>query len=321
VPIEEPVASLPTKRVSQRQSAQEKEPFHTCVSRPKRSRRSQKEPRYFCTSCEEGFREKYDWKRHEETYQERNEKYECGLCNNIYFLDKDFVHHHQKSHRCRVCVEKQHVGLARRARQARTGWGCGFCNHFSSEWTERCNHISRHFEKGETMMAWNHSQVIFSLLQRPEIIVAWCRLLESKQRTRFPFSWKPESTGRVEGYPEANAQPQLQDLLEYYTPDQSAVELARLAFEKGRREKALPPPPVPEKDNEPHYAQEYPPHQPTQPALRQQPFLHDVINDVPSWNTFLGTILEDPSLPTGVCDYDAFAAAFTDNSDEFHCFQ
>jgi len=308
--------------VSQRQLNQDKEPFQTCVSRAKRSRHSQKEPRYWCTACKEGFGEKYDWKRHEETYQERKEKYECGLCKNIYFLDKDFTKHHRESHRCQVCVGREHVDVARSTRQARTGWGCGFCSHFSSDWAERCNHVGRHFENGDTMATWNHSQVIFSLLQRPELILAWCLLLENKQRTKSPFSWNQQTTGRVDGYPEAKCQPQLQDLLEYYTPNQDVSALARLAFDKGQVEKALPRPParpaVPEKDfglhHAPQFSATHPP--PPQHAPPPAPVLQDCMNDVPSWD-FLGTIPEDPILPTNLCDYDDIAAAFDNIPREF----
>jgi hypothetical protein len=176
------------------------------------------------------------------------------------------------------------------------------------------------------MATWNHSQVIFSLLQRPELIVAWCLLLEDKQRTKAPFSWKQQTTGRVDGYPEAKIQPQLQDLLEYYTPNQDAVALAHLAFDKGRLEKALPPPParpaVPEKDYESRYTRQssttHPP--PPQYAPPPPPVPHVSMDDMPPWNTFLSTIPEDSNLPTNVCDYDAIAAAFDHLHHEFRHF-
>ncbi|PVI06856.1 hypothetical protein DM02DRAFT_377342 [Periconia macrospinosa] len=310
----EPSATRPIPRPQQ---TPKKEPFQTCVSRKKRSRSSQQQSRYWCTSCKEGFKEKYDWKRHEETYQERTEMFACELCNNVYFLDKDFVHHHQKSHRCRVCAEKQHVELARKPRMSRTGWGCGFCNHFSSNWTERCNHISKHFEKEDkTMDDWHHSQVIFSLLQRPEILRHWCRLLEVKQRTGSPFRWRKHDTGRVEGFPESNCDPQLQDLLEYYTPEYgSTLTIVRLAFDTGLREKELPSLPVPEEAPEP--LTQPPPQRISASQTDQDRFSqNDLMGDVAPWSLVghLGTIPEDPFQPTDVCtlDYDALDAAFND---------
>ncbi|KAL5380420.1 hypothetical protein DPSP01_007742 [Paraphaeosphaeria sporulosa] len=314
-----PPARTPFKRAHERQPSQDREPFLTCVSRNKRSRRSAKEPKYQCTACSEGFQQKYDWKRHEETYQERTEMFECELCLNVYFLEKDFIHHHQGSHRCQVCIPKRHVEMARKKRVARTGWGCGFCVHFSTSWQERCSHISEHFErKGHTMADWKHSRVIWSLLQRPEILQEWCYLLETKQRTQNPFSWKESTTGRAEGYPDTDAQPQLQDLLEFYPQPHNAAAIARLAFETGLREKELPkaPPPVPKKD-------QYPLQLPHQSMYHQGqhsgPFsaaVYDPMPDMPIWNR-LGAIPEDPFQPTNVVtlDYDELSAAFNNTYD------
>ncbi|KAF2441787.1 hypothetical protein P171DRAFT_79222 [Karstenula rhodostoma CBS 690.94] len=319
-----PVASLPStrtpfRRTHERQPSQDREPFLTCVSRNKRSRRSTKEPKYQCTACSEGFQQKYDWKRHEETYQERTEMFECDLCLNVYFLEKDFIHHHQGSHRCQVCVPKRHVEMARKKRIARTGWGCGFCVHFSMSWQERCNHISEHFEKkGHTMADWKHSRVIWSLLQRPDILQEWCFLLETKQRTQNPFSWKESTTGRSEGYPDTDVQPQLQDLLEFYPQSHDAAAIARLAFETGLRGMESPkaPPPVPKKD-------QYPSQPPQQSMFSQRqhsaPFsaaVYDHMTESPIWNR-LGAIPEDPFQPTNVVmlGYDALNAAFNNTYD------
>ncbi|KAL5409705.1 hypothetical protein PMIN03_005833 [Paraphaeosphaeria minitans] len=319
-----PIASPPSARTPSKQAyecrpSQDKERFLTCVLRNKRSRRSAKEPKYQCTACSEGFQQKYDWKRHEETYQERTEMFECELCMNVYFLEKDFIHHHQVSHRCQVCVPKKHVEMARKKRVARSSWGCGFCVHLSTSWLERCNHISGHFErKGHTMADWKHSRVIWSLLQRPEILQEWCYLLETKQRTQNPFSWKESTTGRSEGYPDTDAQPQLQDLLEFYPQSHKAAAIARLAFEMGLREKELPkaPPPVPKKDQ---YPQQLPRHSMYPQSQHSDPFsaaVYDPMPDMPIWNG-LGAIPEDPFQPTNVVtlDYDELNAAFSDTYD------
>ncbi|RMZ66226.1 Zinc finger C2H2 [Pyrenophora seminiperda CCB06] len=219
--------------------SQEKDYFKTCVSASKQSRASSKKHKYFCTSCRRPFVEKADWKRHEETYQERQEMFRCDLCPAIYFLEKDFATHHVQSHRCAPCGDntrcnkKAHVMSARKRRMTRTGWGCGFCCHFSSDWTERCNHIAYHVEKeGLTISKWYHSMVILSLLQRPDLCYEWIGLLRSAQPRITSCSWNQHSTGRVEGYPESNPTPQLQDYLEYFCPDQDAAALAQLAFDK-----------------------------------------------------------------------------------------
>jgi hypothetical protein len=283
---------LPKKQATQRPPAQERDPFATCVSRPQRPRRSHKETKYACTACKEPFATKYDWKRHEETYQERPEMFQCSLCDIIYFLDKDFLYHHQKGHRCKTCDQFGHVLSARKQRTVRTGWGCGFCVHFSTDWKERCDHVARHFEKGgKTMKDWHQSTVIYSLLQRPEIRSEWNRILQSQQRLNPRFGWNQHSTGRVEGYPDSNPTPQLQDLLEYYTPIQDAAALAQLAYEQGLLRKKLPntpaPSQVPEKDHYHHHhaASHY-----------------DPTEDTVSWNRFTNTIPEDDVMPSGVCN-------------------
>jgi len=255
-----------------------KNSFKTCVSTHKQSRISNKEHKYFCTACKKTFVSKADWKRHEETYQERVEQYQCDLCSSIYFLDKDFVAHHKNSHRCISCADnvqcskKRHVQEARQQRRTRTGWGCGFCCHFSNDWTERCNHIARHLERGgNTVANWYHSMVIFSLLQRPAIQLEWNRLLKSTCEQQLTLAWNRHSTGRVEGYPETGDAPQLQDLLEYYTPDQDAALIAGLAFDK------LVPPPVPAKDS------------PMTPP-------NALNNDI--WELMSNTVVADTILPT-----------------------
>lgn len=321
-PIQVQVAPSSAKQTAHHQSPVEKKPFATCVSRTRRSGRSQKPPRYWCTSCEEGFGEKYDWKRHEETYQERTVMFACYNCENIYFLEKDFVLHHQKSHRCTRCA-KDHVDAARKRRRTRTGWGCGFCIHFSHNWAERCHHISQHFDNGKTMDNWMPTKVIYSLLHRPEINSEWQLLLARKQRMNPSFGWNPETTGRVEGYPEANPQPQLQDLLEYYTPQQNtAAAIAQLAFDTGlvKKEllivKELPPPPPPpppmEVDQPVQWRDERATSAPYPSVLCTAP---EPMGDIPSWDNLSNTMLEDDVLPTNECPllYDPLNLDFGPN--------
>ncbi|KAH9876282.1 hypothetical protein J1614_004161 [Plenodomus biglobosus] len=279
-----PVSPSPRKRPAQRQTTQERDYFRSCVSTNKQSRPCNKEHKHFCTICEKTFVSKADWKRHEETYQERTEKFQCDNCTAIYFLDKDFVAHHVKSHQCVTCSDsikcsmKRHVQQARQRRRSRTGWGCGFCTHFSDDWTERCNHIAHHIEKeGKTQSNWYHSKVIYSLLQRPAIQKEWHKLLENRQERELTIGWNQGSTGRTEGYPESNPTPQLQDLLEYYTPDQDAAALALLAFDKLK----LPPPPVPRKDH-------------------RKTSLDDLTHTLDSWAQMMDGIISDPVLATGV---------------------
>jgi hypothetical protein len=274
-----------------RTPAQEKDYNKTCVSRKQRARRSTTVAKYFCTTCKEAFGEKADWKRHEETYQERPEEFQCDLCQAKYFLDKDFVTHHVQGHGCAHCSAntkcsiKKHVLEARKPRNPRTGWGCGFCYHFSINWTERCHHIAHHFDhEGKTMADWNHSAVIYSLLQRPVVLKEWNAILESKKRAFIGFGWDSQSTGRVEGYPDSTKTLQLQDALEYFTPGQDAAALAQNAYDLAVKKISREPPPVPPKDCPiPHKAT-----------------VHDMMRDTESLTQFARSIINDDQLPTGV---------------------
>jgi hypothetical protein len=235
-PIEGPILQTPKKRTAPRIPAPEKDFYKTCASRTQRARRSTTVPKYFCTSCGEPFGEKADWKRHEETYQERPEEFQCDRCPAKYFLDKDFVKHH-RSHNCAhcasstKCADRQHVQDARTPRTMRTGWGCGFCYHFSTRWAERCHHVAQHFDtERKTMHDWNHSVVIVSLLQRPAMRREWAALLASKKRAHLDFSWDPHATRRVEGYPDSTATAHIQDELEYLAPGHDAAALARRVY-------------------------------------------------------------------------------------------
>lgn len=204
----EPTPPPTPKSATSRTSAPAKDPYKTCVSHSQRARRTETEEKYFCTICKEHFKQKYDWKRHEETYQERFDEFACDLCNIKYFLEKDFVKHHVAHHRCDRCRErtrhalKKHVQYSRQPRSKRSGWGCGFCVYFCSDWTKRCDHIANHFEvERKKMEDWDHSRVIYSLLQRPDIVQAWDAIVRSKGPSSITYEWDPTTTGRVEGYP------------------------------------------------------------------------------------------------------------------------
>jgi hypothetical protein len=134
------------------------------------------------------------------------------------------------------------------------------------------------------MANWNHSAVIYSLLQRPAILVEWNALLSVRKRTFIGFGWDAQTTARVDGYPDSNNALQLQDALEYYTSDQNAAALAQYAFDlavkKIARERT--PPPVPPKDN------------------NDKPSLGDITKEMESMTQFINDIIDDKRSPTGV---------------------
>jgi hypothetical protein len=138
------------------------------------------------------------------------------------------------------------------------------------------------------MTDWNHSSVIYSLLQRPAVLIKWNAVLESKRRAFIGFGWDPESTARVEGYPDSNQTLQLQDALEFFTPDQDAAALARKAFvlavTKVAHQSSEIAPPVPPKDY----------------RVNHKASLQDIMKETESWTQFVKSIINDDQLPTGV---------------------
>lgn len=294
-PVDAPSPQKSRKRHTPRVPAPEKDYYKTCVSRKQRARRANTVQKYFCTICKEPFVEKADWKRHEETYQERPEEFQCDICHAKYFLDKDFVNHHVQTHNCMPCYtstkcsDKKHVQESRRQRKIRTGWGCGFCYHFSTNWVERCNHIAHHFDhEGKTMADWCHSVVIYSLLRRPAVLMEWDSVLQSMNQPFTGFAWTAEATGRVEGYPNSSRYPRLQDALEYFTPKQDAAALARKAYDLAvktiaRQDRDIAPP-VPAKD--------YP--------VDHEALLQNIMDETESWTRFAKSIIDDDQLATNV---------------------
>lgn len=108
-------------------------------------------------------------------------------------------------------------------------------------------------------------------------------------------SWNQHSTGRVEGYPESNPVPQLQDYLEYFTPDQDPVALAQLAYRKMIRHSEAPPrtaaplPPLPQEQQQQVSARE-----------RRGQTLEDLKRDTEQWTPFINSVIADDVLPQGI---------------------
>lgn len=140
------------------------------------------------------------------------------------------------------------------------------------------------------MEDWNHSSVIYSLIQRPTILREWNAVLERKKRTFIGFGWNPQTTGRVEGYPDSNPTLQLQDALEFFTPNGNPAALARKAFDlavtKVDREIPDVAPPVPPK--------------PKDYRIKHKASIQDITRDTESWTQFVRSIVNDDQLPTNV---------------------
>lgn len=181
---------------------------------------------YWCTSCDTSFKRKYDWKRHEDEFHERWRKYPCPEpgCNRSFWGSNSFNQHHKQCHGCTTCPHAEKVVKFLRKRKF---WACGFCSALHPARERHVEHVARHFESGLTKNDWMHSRVVYGLLHQPLIHAAWENLISSKQSgfgRRPQFSWHPSKTGRAQGFLEKENPGQLQDLLEFFSGDESEAQ-------------------------------------------------------------------------------------------------
>ncbi|KAJ3496128.1 hypothetical protein NLG97_g2882 [Lecanicillium saksenae] len=182
---------------------------------------------YWCTSCETSFKRKYDWKRHEDEFHERWRKYPCPEpgCNRSFWGSNSFNQHHKQCHGCKTCPHAEKVVKFLRKRKY---WACGFCSALHPARERHVEHVARHFESGLGKNDWMHSRVIYGLLHQPLIHTAWDALVAEKHTSyggrRPQFSWHPSKTGRAQGFLEKESPGQLQDLLEFFSGDESEAQ-------------------------------------------------------------------------------------------------
>ncbi|PNP41877.1 hypothetical protein TGAMA5MH_06272 [Trichoderma gamsii] len=190
---------------------------------------------YWCTSCETSFKRKYDWKRHEDEFHERWRKYPCPEpgCNRSFWGSNSFNQHHKQCHGCKTCPHAEKVVRFLRKRKY---WACGFCSALHPARERHVEHVARHFESGLGKAEWMHSRVIYGLLHQPLIHNAWDAMVTGKQAEfggrRPQFSWHPSKTGRAQGFLEKENPGQLQDLLEFFSGDESEAQwIVGIAFD------------------------------------------------------------------------------------------
>ncbi|TWU71337.1 hypothetical protein ED733_002006 [Metarhizium rileyi] len=204
---------------------------------------------YWCTSCETSFKRKYDWKRHEDEFHERWRKYPCPEpgCNRSFWGSNSFNQHHKQCHGCKTCPHAEKVVKFLRKRKY---WACGFCSALHPARERHVEHVARHFESGLSKGDWMHSRVVYGLLHQPLIREAWDTIVEGKRSDyggrRPQFSWHPSKTGRAQGFLEKESPGQLQDLLEFFSGDESEASwVVGIAYELADIVMGAPPTPTP----------------------------------------------------------------------------
>lgn len=148
---------------------------------------------YQCTFCTDTFRSKYDWTRHEGTLHLTLERWICmphgplhreptETFSTCVFCDEvDPSPAHLEAHDASKCVAKpqpartfyrkdhfrQHLRLSHdvyEVRPSMKNWAskvthmksrCGFCKETFTLWSDRNDHLARHFRAGALMKDWN----------------------------------------------------------------------------------------------------------------------------------------------------------------------
>ncbi|KAL7922856.1 hypothetical protein ACQKWADRAFT_71429 [Trichoderma austrokoningii] len=253
---------------------------------------------YWCTSCETSFKRKYDWKRHEDEFHERWRKYPCPEpgCNRSFWGSNSFNQHHKQCHGCKTCPHAEKVVRFLRKRKY---WACGFCSALHPARERHVEHVARHFESGLGKADWMHSRVIYGLLHQPLIHNAWDAMVTGKQAEfggrRPQFSWHPSKTGRAQGFLEKENPGQLQDLLEFFSGDESearwivgiAFDLSDMAFSSSQQQQfgnAMAPPPSSYPQQQADSRMSFASPLPSQTPQQQQQMLASPFNSTPYRN-------------------------------------
>ncbi|KAL1859182.1 hypothetical protein Plec18170_002297 [Paecilomyces lecythidis] len=145
-----------------------------------------------CTFCTDTFRTKHDWSRHEKTLHLSLDSFTCAPFGCVYTSPADGIDRcvfcdelcptetHIEAHRFMSCQQKpssfrtfyrkdhlvQHLRLLHGVKQVmpiidtwksqmeHVNSRCGFCGERFTVWSERNNHIARHFRDGASMKNW-----------------------------------------------------------------------------------------------------------------------------------------------------------------------
>lgn len=173
---------------------------------------------YACTFCEQTFKHRAYWLTHEEELHEQPRRWTCPDCYRSFFAEKKYRKHHYESHGCSTCGLKkdaerslnvtercsmQPVIEGKEGKPVRSktcaekamlrvhnkkAYGCGFCVSLCRSWSERCEHVARHYEAGSSKNDWCFTNVVKSLLLQSELAIAWEKLM-AKEHGMDKAAW------------------------------------------------------------------------------------------------------------------------------------
>ncbi|KAK8243285.1 hypothetical protein IWZ00DRAFT_362149 [Phyllosticta capitalensis] len=195
---------------------------------------------YACTFCPYTSYSKGHWQLHEEEYHEQPIRWTCpdSRCHRYFFSEGKYRRHHAETHGCRGCAvdrdeERRLCATSAAAAQlagsgeahhkrlnempkicaehamlrvhSKRAFGCGFCVRLLRSWGDRCEHVARHYERGDagngvqvapvpaesrrasmtggTKADWDFSLLVGSLMQQRVLAGAWEQLLTERHGT------------------------------------------------------------------------------------------------------------------------------------------
>jgi hypothetical protein len=144
---------------------------------------------YHCTYCDNSYKSKYGWERHETTKHRPREVWICcssnplqdnacifcfqqnptmkhfknhsydrchqrGVSLRTYSRKDQFMQHLRTFHRCAIIHEELVVQWRRELNNVEQSWRCGICEESFLRWSERLKHIGKHWEQGLSMSDW-----------------------------------------------------------------------------------------------------------------------------------------------------------------------
>ncbi|KAB2576817.1 Zinc finger C2H2-type protein [Lasiodiplodia theobromae] len=300
---------------------------------------SQPTKNYACTFCDQTFKHRAYWLCHEEELHEQPRRWTCPDCYRSFFAEKKYRKHHYESHGCSSCGMKkdaerslnatercsmQGVIEGREGKPVRNktcaekamlrvhnkkAYGCGFCVTLCRSWSERCDHVARHYETGVSKNDWCFTNVVKSLLLQSELAIAWEKLMTKEHtidKTTWPnFVWdKREARDLVRSMEQNGMVHDKVKEIARSAYDHAHIEESKTIEEDTPSVLADVPPPKQEplEEQNPTPATQYLLPMPTEqrphstPVLSQNPIQHPIH---PHHSTFSVSSMPDPPAYTG----------------------
>lgn len=203
-----------------------------------------------CTFCTDTFKSKYDWSRHEKSLHLSLEKWICspigevltdtttGIRKCVFCDEVNPSNAHLEQHNFRACEEKglqartfyrkdhlrQHLRLMHGCKMTASmeAWKseatyikcrCGFCGAEFNRWSDRVDHIAKHFRNGAHMKDWKGCRGFDPTVAAQVTNAMPPYLIANEAKSPFPFSATNESSIRQHAMQTAGPSQDLEAIL------------------------------------------------------------------------------------------------------------